>query len=167
MKKTQHIITVAAVHGYVNGELVSRAYDFTNAEIFDSEREAFLKVLDDAEELCAFNGFQFDIPFIEHFFKVKPERVGAWALKTFDMFHLCKKLYKTTFGLNELLKNNGITVKTSSGAEAVNMYYEGRIDELKDYCLHDSIKTHEVHTQDTIKAPKLGKFDTHTFKVIS
>lgn len=162
-----HVITVAAVHGTVAGEMVSRAYDFTDAAIFEEEKKSFLDVLDNAEELCGFNSYQFDIPFIQHFFKVSADRVSRWILKTFDMFHICKTLYKTTFPLNELLRHNGIDVKTSSGAEAVNMFYEGRLEELKDYCLNDSIKTWEVHSQRIINTPKLGKIDTYTLCTVS
>lgn len=164
------LITVAAVHGYVQGSLVSKCYDFTRKTpgvSFEQERDEFLQVLDDADELCCFNGFRFDIPFVARFFSVDPARVGNWVLKTFDMFHICSNLYNTTFPLNELLKQNGITVKTSSGDEAVRMFYDGRIEELKDYCLNDSIKTYEVHIKNEIRVPKLGVMHTPSFMISS
>lgn len=165
VKMRQHRITVAAVHGVVEGELISRAYDFTCPETEARERDEFLAVMDAADELCGFNSLKFDIPFIQHYFKVDSDRVGEWVLKTFDLFHFCKTLHNTTFPLNELLKQNDIIVKTSSGAEAVNMFYDGRIDELKDYCLNDSIKTYEVHIRSHIQLPKLGNINTDTLVI--
>lgn len=165
----RNIITVTAVHGFVKETdtvPVSRTFYFQDTSTFEQEREDFLNLLDEAEELCGFNSYHFDIPFIQYHLNVEKERVARWIAKTFDMFHICKKLYNTTFKLDDLLIANGMEVKTSSGAEAVHMYNEGRIQELRDYCLQDSIKTHDVHVKETIITPKLGLMDSRNWTIL-
>ncbi len=56
-------IIVASIYDAENG--VSRTFNFAKDPLKrESERDAFIKALDDAESLCCFHGIRFDIPFI-------------------------------------------------------------------------------------------------------
>ena len=58
-----HRITVASV--YDPDRNISHTYNFVADEKnYESERQAFLRCLDEAPALCCFNGVRFDIPFI-------------------------------------------------------------------------------------------------------
>lgn len=151
----RHDITVAAVYDPHRG--IKHCYNFIrhkhNPERWAEERDAFLKALDDAEILCAFNGIRFDIPFISVHFKVPQQRVGRWVLKTVDLFYRWKMLRNVTFSLDNLLIANNLPVKTSKGCFAIEMAREGRWEELEDYCMNDTILTHRVTSLPKLNIP--------------
>jgi len=115
--------------------------------------EPFLTLLDNAQTLSAFNGVRFDIPFLVKRWSIPEWRAHSWIAKLVDPFQTCKLVLGKTFSLNSLLDSNGIEVKTSSGSEAVIMAKEGRWDELAEYCMQDTIKTHQVMSLTKIKIP--------------
>lgn len=121
-------------------------YHFTQATAEEQRQRAeeFMTELDGAEKLCTFNGIQFDIPFIQVQFKAHPDRVAMWLLKTVDIFHYCKSLYNRTFSLDTALIRNNLKTKTSNGCEAIRMAKEGKLDELRDYCMMDTKLTHQL-----------------------
>jgi DNA polymerase elongation subunit (family B) len=102
--------------------------------------------LDNAEYLCAFNGINFDIPFIQMQFKIPNETVQGWVLKTRDVLETCRRGFSRTFNLNSCLALNdvGDGGKTGSGLEAVHQAQRGDWKQLEDYCLSDSVLTHEL-----------------------
>lgn len=139
----RHEITVAAVYDEEAG--ISRVYNFVRDRAqWSTEVEAFLKDLDEADCLCAFNGMYFDIPFIKVAFQVHPDRVAMWALKTIDVFYWFKHMHNRTFSLDRLLRENSMETKTSKGSEAIVMARQGRWKELEDYCMQDTVLTHSI-----------------------
>ncbi|KAJ1468484.1 hypothetical protein T484DRAFT_1755112 [Baffinella frigidus] len=121
---------------------------------FAKQRDAFLQELDDAPILAAYNGISFDIPFIATAFRVQPERVMRWVLKSLDVFETCKRAAGRTFGLNLLLDLNGFESKTGSGGDAVIQARMGHWDKLGAYCLDDAKLTHKISTQSRIALPE-------------
>jgi len=117
--------------------------------------EEFMTLLDRAERLCAFNGARFDIPVIQRWFRPSPARVRAWRLKLHDVFEGCKLALDITFPLDALLELNGISGKTGSGMEAVQMALTGDLERLGDYCLNDARRTHAVSTLSRIQLPRV------------
>jgi hypothetical protein len=111
---------------------------------YGSRLDEFLKLLDDAPLLCAFNGVRFDIPFIARRWGVPKEQVGRWVMKLVDPFEISKLALGKTFSLNALLAANGMESKTGSGMEAVKMARQGRWAELEEYCMSDTVKTHAL-----------------------
>lgn len=116
--------------------------------------EAFMRLLDEAERLCCFNGVQFDIPFMQVRWGVPSERVAAWRLKVHDVFEGCRLGLGLTFSLDALLSMNGHGGKTGSGADAVQMAAGGRWGELAAYCLADARLTHRVSSLPRIRLPR-------------
>jgi len=119
-----------------------RAVDFRACTKAGEECPEFLRLLDEAPLLCAFNGVMFDIPFIAKRWGVDSARAGAWVRKLIDPFQACKLALGRTFSLDRLLQANGMACKTGSGKEAVGMAAEGRWAELEDYCMNDTVNTH-------------------------
>lgn len=129
-----HRITVACIYDPDRG--IKRAFNFAaDPSMHDSERDAFIRALDDAPSLCCFNGTRFDIPFIAHSFGLSPEKQGQWVLKSLDLFEVCRLCFRSSCSLNNLLKANGHEVKSSSGSQAVQWAAEGQWDLLEDYCM--------------------------------
>jgi predicted PolB exonuclease-like 3'-5' exonuclease len=122
---------------------------------FEEKREAFLKELDDAPMLAAFNGTGFDIPFIATAFQVESDRVMRWMLKSFDIFEAAKRATGRTFSLNTLIGLNGFkTTKTGSGADAVLQAKAGKWEELASYCAEDARLTHEISIRKRLALPE-------------
>ena len=122
---------------------------------FDLKRDAFLKELDDAPRLAAFNGTGFDIPFIATAFDVEQNRVMRWMLKSFDIFEAAKRATTRTFSLNTLIGLNGFkTSKTGSGADAVLQAKAGKWTELASYCAEDARLTYEISVRKRLAIPE-------------
>jgi len=115
--------------------------------------EEFLALLDAAPLLCAFNGVRFDVPFLARRWSVPAERAGSWVRKLIDPYEACKLVLGKTFSLDKLLAANGIACKTASGLEAVEMARGGRWDELLEYCMHDTVKTHQAVAKGRLVLP--------------
>lgn len=94
-------------------------------------------LFDQASSLHAFNGLKFDLVFLQQAFDLPAPQVQAWTRKTLDIFAVAKSKYNHTFSLNALCAANGISMKTSSGCEAINMAAESRWNDLREYCAMD------------------------------
>ena len=141
----KHRITVASV--YNPHRNIRKTYNFvdTDDQSEISRRvEAFLQTLDDAPALCCFNSVKFDVPFIAERFCVAPERVHCWMLKLFDIFEVCRLVFGSSCSLNNLLLANGREVKSASGLQAVEWAAQRKWDLLEDYCMQDTVLTHEI-----------------------
>lgn len=118
-----------------------------------SDPEDFMRLLDEAPVLCAFNGVYFDVPFICAHWKVDTARAGRWMRKLVDVFHMCKQGIGQTFSLNSLLGVNELGGKNGNGGDAVTLARDGKWEELATYCLHDCVKTREVSVLPRIVLP--------------
>jgi hypothetical protein len=116
--------------------------------------EEFMRLLDEADRLCAFNGARFDLPFIQHQLGASAGRVRGWRLKLHDVFEACKLALGITFPLRALLELNGLPGKTGSGTEAMQLARDGEWERLGEYCLNDTRVTHRVSSLDHICLPK-------------
>ena len=109
----------------------------------DDLGEAF-RIMDTTSVLCAFNGAQFDIPFLQTRYGLQDARVGAWRLKLNDLYESCYQAFGKAFSLNAVLRANGIESKTGDGCGAIELAQAGRWAELGEYCMQDTMKTHAV-----------------------
>jgi hypothetical protein len=120
--------------------------------------EEFMRLLDQADCLCAFNGAEFDLPFIHAQLGPPLSRVRAWRLKLHDVFVACKWGVGVTFTLQKLLDANGLPGKNGSGLDAVHLYVDEKWALLGEYCLNDTRVTHLVSSMDRIVLPRVGDF---------
>lgn len=164
-----HDVTCAAVYDPDNG--IERYFIFMPPR---DDPEEFMRLLDRADRLCAFNGARFDIPVIERCFKPTPARVEHWRLKLHDVFEACKLALDITFSLQALLELNHVPGKTGSGYDAVLMAQNGQLEDLGAYCLNDTKRTHQVSTLPRILLPKtrnmvmdpMGRFHVYSCPVL-
>ncbi|KAJ1464645.1 hypothetical protein T484DRAFT_1757946 [Baffinella frigidus] len=116
--------------------------------------EEFLCMLDSAKVLTAYNGIQFDIPFIQQQFDVSEHRVREWVFKTYDILEFSRKVLQRTFPLNMLLQINGFDIKSGDGLQAVRFAAAGQWLELESYCADDARLTWEVAQLKRILLPE-------------
>lgn len=129
---------------------VDRVFFFVSGE----DPEEFMRLLDAASSLCAFNGAAFDIPFIAAQFKPTSRRVMGWRMKLHDAFVACKWGLGITFPLQDLLLTNGFPGKTGTGCGAVDLFRQGLLDQLGEYCMNDTRMTHAVSTHPALTVPR-------------
>ena len=142
---TTNKIIVASVYDPDRG--IQRTFNFmADPSKFESERDAFLQVMEDAPSLCSFNGVRFDIPFIAAQFGVPPDQHGRWVLKTLDYFEICKLCFGSSCSLNNLLLANSLETKSSHGLQAMEWARQGNWRDVEDYCMRDAVLTHQVST---------------------
>ncbi len=115
-----------------------------------------IREMDKADQLCAFNGARFDIPFMQKEWKIPTSKVQQWRLKLFDIYEMSTLIFKRGFSLNQLLQKNNIPVKTGTGKEAIVLAHNGQWMELGEYCMHDTKKTYDVSNLSSIQLPMLG-----------
>jgi uncharacterized protein YprB with RNaseH-like and TPR domain len=136
-------ITVACV--YDPARNIRKTFNFiADPSKFEERKQEFLRMLDEATSLCAFNGVRFDVPFIAARFGVNPERQGRWVMKLLDLFEVCKLALGSSCSLNNLLLANGHEVKSSNGMQAVIWARQKKWRLLEDYCMKDTVLTYEI-----------------------
>lgn len=102
-------------------------------------RTIVVDVLNAASRITTFNGLRFDFPFMQVAMHIPAKTVGAWAMKTFDVWEIAKNLCKATFKLDEVLLLNGFATKTANGAQAVLWANDPDCwDMLENYCMEDT-----------------------------
>lgn len=101
------------------------------AELF----EAF----DAATVIVGYNAFDFDFPLLfKHYSKKSGnQRYFAHRIKTLDMFARLREVSGQWPKLDDLLRANGLSVKTADGKQAIRMWQANMRQELQDYCLGD------------------------------
>lgn len=135
----------------------------------DHSEEGVVKYVDNVEQLIAqvveffdaadclvgMNTLTFDLPFVQKQFSIPPTTVAQWALKTFDILEMSRRVLGRTFSLDLLLQTNNFTsLKIASGKDAVEFAHRGEWDRLAEYCLSDCVLTHQVHSCKTLVLPE-------------
>lgn len=148
---------VAREHDIICAGACDPASGFERTFIFPlgDDPEDFMRLLDEADRLCSFNGARFDIPFMQERWRVPAERVHRWRLKLHDVFEACRAAVGATFSLDALLKENGLPAKSGNGAWAVQLAAERDWDRLRAYGLDDARLTHMVSSLELIRLPRL------------
>ena len=124
-------VSVVGVYDYLTDEY--RVYE--ESEIPDLEER-----LKSADLLIGFNIRRFDLPVLEPYLFSSVENFPV-----LDLMEEIEKVRGHRVGLHSVAQATlGIT-KTGEGWNAVNLYEQGRIEELKKYCLNDVRLTKEIH----------------------
>lgn len=124
------------------GVSVVAIYDYQKEKSFSFLEEEISKLfsyLENASLIIGFNINSFDLPVLQGYY---PGNINQF--KTFDILEEIKKILGRRLALNDLIKATLGKKKSGHGLQAVNFYQEGKIDELKKYCLDDVLLTKEL-----------------------
>lgn len=141
LKAGRDDITIVCTEDFFTGEKI--AYEFRKLKIagdfegYELAKGNMLEALNSASSLCAFNGMNFDIPFIQKTFNVPEATIMMWKNKLCDIFYTCKQRYSHTFSLNLLCQTNNVPMKISTGTAAIGMAQNEEWEFLKEYCEMD------------------------------
>ena len=128
-----------------------------NPASLQSMRNEVCQLFDASSSLCAFNGIQFDLPFMKHELRVPYEQMRAWVDKTSDILESCRKEFRHTFKLDLLCAENQIATKSSTGLEAIAMAKRGDWQMLREYCAQDVHILCELYTKRHLVNPRNKK----------
>lgn len=121
---------------------VAVIYDYSLNQIFIFEEKDINKIfsfLEKASYIIGYNVKSFDLEVIQGYY---PGRVTDF--RTLDILEDIKQKIGRRIALNEVLTATLNKRKSGSGLQAINLYHEGKIEELKKYCRDDVILTKEL-----------------------
>lgn len=149
-------VTLVCTHDFVTGKKLQ--YEFYRARkeapiTLPKMKSDLIEALDKAENLCAFNGIQFDIPFLIGKFQLSEEKKKAWCDKTIDLLEISRYCFKSKFNLDKLCKANNVQTKMASGTDAITWAKQGKFDKLLEYCHDDCRILCDLHKKETIIHP--------------
>lgn len=111
------------------------------------EREELAQLFANASKLVGFSSNKYDIPVLQLYFKengLVPE-LDLWKKERVDLLEEIEMATGRRISLSKLSAANGGDAKEHHGSEAITLYEEGRIDELKAYCSKDVRLTKELY----------------------
>lgn len=120
------------------------AYDYRTNEFRcyeEGELAAFEERLREQPQLIGFNIRQFDLPVLAPYLATVDWR----TLKTLDLMEEVVRFTGHRVSLNSLVAATLGERKIADGLEALRFWREGRIRELKEYCLDDVRLTRELY----------------------
>ncbi len=122
-------ISVVGVYSY----LYDRYFVFE-----EHEMENLADLFREARRLVGFSMNRYDVPVLNHYFqKLGAAAPNLWEKERIDLSEEIEMAAKTRVSLSRLAEANLGVKKDRHGSEAIGLYREGKIEELKAYCLKD------------------------------
>jgi DEAD/DEAH box helicase domain-containing protein len=125
------------------GISVIAAYSYNQDKFFAFDEQKlghFEKMIEGANLLVGFNIKGFDIPVLNPYIKL-----DAYALPILDLMDDIKSRLGFRVSLDNIARNTLGISKTADGLQALRWYKEGKIDEIKKYCVQDVKVTKEIY----------------------
>ena len=90
--------------------------------------------------IVGFSINRYDIPILNRYVPT-----NLWSIERFDILDEIERVMGERISLNRLAKTNLGVGKNGHGSQAISLYQEGKIEELKAYCLQDVKVTKELY----------------------
>ncbi len=123
-------ITVVGVYHYGRDEYKT----YFEEQLPDLEAD-----LREADLLVGFNNEHFDTPILNKYYLL-----DLWSIPSFDILKEFRAITGRRVGLNSMAGATLGMYKSGSGADAIGLYEDGKLQELAEYCLDDVKLTKEV-----------------------
>ncbi|MBI3589297.1 MAG: ribonuclease H-like domain-containing protein [Candidatus Liptonbacteria bacterium] len=125
-------------------------YSYSQNKCFcfeEDEMEELGKIFRDAEKIVGFSSNRYDVPVLNAHFQAKAATrdLDLWKMERVDLLEEIEMATGSRISLSRLAEANLGAAKSGSGAEAIELYKEGKIEELKKYCLEDVRLTKELY----------------------
>jgi DEAD/DEAH box helicase domain-containing protein len=130
-------ISVVAVYSY----LEDRYYCYE-----EDEMDKLAELFNDARRIVGFSSNRYDVPVLTHYFKrLKTSAPDLWEMERVDLLEEIELATGQRISLDRLAAANLGEKKTHHGAEAISLYADGNMDELKEYCINDVKLTKDLY----------------------
>ena len=112
----------------------------------EHEMEKLAELFHEAKRVVGFSMNRYDVPVLNNYF----QRLGAaapklWEKERVDLLEEIEMSAKQRISLSRLAEANLGVKKDRHGSEAIGLYRDGKIDELKEYCLKDVKLTRDLY----------------------
>lgn len=136
------------------------AYDYADEKFHIYEEKdlpRFAERLAKRPLIVGFNSRKFDVPILQKYI-----RFSLTELRQLDIMEELVKELGHRVSLDSVAKATLSAGKSGSGLEAIRLWREGKIEELKHYCLDDVKLTREIYefgakNRELFYVPKFGK----------
>lgn len=123
-------VSVVAIYDYKKGK----------GEVFlEEEVNKLFPYLEESSYLIGYNIREFDLPVLQAYY---PGNIFQFA--TLDILEEIKNKIGKRLALNDILASTLGKKKSGHGLMAIDYYKEGKVEELKRYCLDDVMLTKEL-----------------------
>jgi DEAD/DEAH box helicase domain-containing protein len=140
-------ISVVALYSYDK----DKYFSFLETEIGE-----IMNMMRQAGRIVGFSSNRYDIPVLNLYFERynpkdsdyidgKFDRVDLWKKERIDLLDEIELATGSRISLDRLAEANLDFKKTHHSWEAISLYKEGKIDELRDYCINDVRITKELY----------------------
>lgn len=139
--ETKHTFREFSEHEKL-GISVMALFDYSTQKGMVFEEKELSKsfpILENASYVIGYNSNGFDLPVLQAYY---PGNI--LTLSTFDLLEDIRIKIGRRLGLNDMAAATLGKKKTGHGLMAIDYYKEGKIDELKKYCLDDVMITKEL-----------------------
>lgn len=112
----------------------------------ENEMDKLADLFRDARRIVGFSMNRYDVPVLNNYFrKLGPTAPNLWGKERVDLLEEIEMAAKARISLSRLAETNLGIKKERHGSEAGALYREGRIDDLKAYCLKDVELTKKLY----------------------
>src|ERR1700722_17604809 len=129
-------ISVVAVYSY----LEDRYFTFE-----EHEMDKMAELFKDAKRIVGFSMNRYDIPVLNNYFQRLPGAPKLWEMERVDLLEEIEMATGSRVSLDRLANANLGLSKTHHGSEAITLYRDGKMEELKEYCVNDVKLTKELY----------------------
>jgi DEAD/DEAH box helicase domain-containing protein len=98
-----------------------------------------------SDRIVGFSINRYDVPVLHSYFQREKGGPDLWGKERVDLLEEVEMLTGQRISLDRLARANLETGKTHHGAEAIGLFRDGKIQELKDYCLNDVRLTKDLY----------------------
>lgn len=124
-------------------------YSYTRDKFFcfeEAEMEKVIGMFADSRRIVGFSSNRYDVPVLDHYFKRSGiPAPNLWEKERVDLLEEIEMAAGQRISLSRLAEANLGVKKDRHGSEAIGLYKEGRLEELKAYCLNDVKLTKEIY----------------------
>ncbi len=130
-------ISVVGVYSYLR----DKYFCFEEAEM-----EKLSELFNSARRIVGFSMNRYDVPVLNLYFqKLNAATPNIWEKERVDLLEEIELATRQRISLSKLAEVNLGVKKEHHGAEAINLYRDGKMEELKEYCLNDVKLTKELY----------------------
>ena len=114
-----------------------------------------LTAFDNADVILGYNSIAFDHALLRKYYD-SDDRFFSHVSKAHDVFSRVRDVTDRWIKLDDLLRQNGISVKSGDGLKAISLWKDQKLHELGCYCLDDCTKLLELALLPRISIPAPG-----------
>jgi DEAD/DEAH box helicase domain-containing protein len=129
-------ISVVAAYSYIE----DRYYCYE-----EHEMDKLAELFNDARRIVGFSMNRYDIPVLNNYFQRIPGAPKLWEMERVDLLEEIEMATGSRVSLDRLAGTNLGIHKTHPSSAAGALYREGKIEELKEYCVNDVKITKDLY----------------------